>query len=298
MQSWEKIDTVSSLQNYIHQHYTELITLRDLAKHVGYSTWHCSRLFKDVIGKSPFEYIRDLRLSEAANTLVNQDMKVIDVALDFVFDSHEGFTRAFSKRFGISPKSYQITKKPIDLFIPFRIKDYYLMLQKGEINMENKKIATVFTQVVERPERKLILKRGRKATHYFEYCEEVGDVWGTLVSIQEALFEPTGFWLNESLVKEDTSSYVQGVEVVKGFKGDIPEGFEIIDLPATKMMIFQGEPYDDDLFQDAISEVWEAINNFNPELYGYKWADKLAPRFQLEPQGYRGYIEARPVEQL
>src|SRR5690554_6909189 len=299
MQSWEKIETVSQLQKYIHQHVEKAITLRDLAKHVGYSTWHCSRMFKEVIGKTPFEYIREVRLSEAAKSLQNQNSKVIDVALDFVFDSHEGFTRAFSKKFGISPKSYQKTKKPIELFIPFRIKDYYLLLQKGEIEIENKKIATVFTQVVERPRRKLILKRGIKATHYFEYCEEVGcDVWGTLTSVQDALFEPAGFWLNESLIKENTSSYVQGVEVAHDFAGEVPEGFEIIDLPATKMMIFQGEPYDDDNFQDAIGEVWEAINQFKPELYGYRWADKLAPRFQLEPQGYRGYIEARPVQEI
>lgn len=137
--------------------------------------------------------------------------------------------------------------------------------------MENKKIATVFTQVVERPKRKLILKRGIKATHYFEYCEEVGcDVWGILTSAQDALFEPAGFWLNESLIKENTSSCVQGVEVAQDFTGEVFEGFEIIDLPATKMMVFQGEPYDDDNFQDAIGEVWEAINHFKPELYGYQ----------------------------
>jgi hypothetical protein len=40
------------------------------------------------------------------------------------------------------------------------------------------------------------------------------------------------------------------------------------------------------------------MKKYNPQIYGFEWADDDAPRFQLEPQGYRGYIEARPVKQL
>jgi hypothetical protein len=40
------------------------------------------------------------------------------------------------------------------------------------------------------------------------------------------------------------------------------------------------------------------MKKYNPELYGFSWADKDGPRFQLAPMGYRGYIEARPVKQL
>jgi hypothetical protein len=40
------------------------------------------------------------------------------------------------------------------------------------------------------------------------------------------------------------------------------------------------------------------MKDYNPELYGFVWADDAGPRFQLAPMGYRGYIEARPVRQL
>ena len=63
-------------------------------------------------------------------------------------------------------------------------------------------------------------------------------------------------------------------------------------------MDFQGEPYDDSRFQEAIREVWEVMKRYNPEVYGFEWADEDAPRFQLAPMGYRGYIEARPVRQV
>ncbi len=158
---------------------------------------------------------------------------------------------------------------------------------------------TIFVQVVERPARKLILKHGIKATHYFEYCEEVGcDVWDVLSGIKEAIYEPIGMWMPQNLRKPGTSEYSQGVEVPADYVGDIPEGYDLIDLPPCKMMVFQGQPFDDEKFGEAIEELWAVMKNYNPEIYGFIWADEDGPRFQLAPMGYRGYIEARPVRQL
>jgi AraC-like DNA-binding protein len=299
MERWEIIKAVQRMQDYMHENINSTITLSDLAKAAGYSQWHSARLFKELIGKSPFDYLRALRLSKAALILRDNQPKIIDVAFDFVFDSHEGFTRAFTKQFGLSPKKYSDNPTPIQLFMPDRIRDFYLTLQKGDTEMSEKKSThTVFVQVVERPSRKLILKRGVKATHYFEYCEEVGcDVWGVLSNIKEAMYEPAGMWLPEKLVSAGTSQYVQGVEVPQNYAGEIPEGFEIIDLEPCKMMVFQGEPYEDENFEEAIEELWQIMKRYNPEIYGFEWADDDGPRFQLEPQGYRGYIEARPVRQ-
>jgi len=155
---------------------------------------------------------------------------------------------------------------------------------------------TVFVQVIERPERKLILKRGIKAEDYFAYCEEVGcDIWGLLSSIKEALYEPVGMWLPDAFRTPGTSYYVQGVEVPKDYTGNVPEGLDIITLPPCKMMVFQGQPFKDEDFEEAITDLWEVMKTYNPQLYGFEWADDDAPRFQMEPQGYRGYIEARPV---
>lgn len=300
MDSWEKINAVQRMQDYIDEHITDPISLHMLAKAAGYSPWHSARIFKELTGKTPFAYIRELRLSRAAIKLRDDNVKIIDVALDFVFDSHEGFTRAFSKQFGMTPQNYCKNKPPLKLFMPKRICDYYLMLQKGVNKMtKNNNTNTVFVQVIERPARKLILKRGVKATHYFEYCEEVGcDVWSVLCSIKEAIYEPIGMWLPENLRKPGTSIYAQGVEVPEDYSGEVPEGFEIIDLPPCKMMVFQGQPYEDDKFEEAIGDLWEAMKNYNPEIYGFRWADEDGPRFQLAPMGYRGYIEARPVRQL
>jgi len=297
---WDVVDGVQRMQDYIEAHIQDPITLSELARAAGYSQWHAARVFKELTGKAPFEYVRALRLTKAALLLRDEQPKIVDVAFDFVFASHEGFTRAFSRQFGVSPVDYRRNPKQIRLFMPDRARDRYLKLQKGEIEMAADEAAkTVFVQVVERPARKVILKRGVKATHYFEYCGEVGcDVWDALSHIKEAMYEPIGMWLPNGMIKPGTSTYVQGVEVPADYSGEVPDGFELMDLPSCKVMVFQGEPYDDSRFQEAIGEVWEVMKRYNPEVYGFEWADEDAPRFQLAPMGYRGYIEARPVRQI
>lgn len=102
----------------------------------------------------------------------------------------------------------------------------------------------VFVQVVEKPGRKVIIKRGVKAKQYFEYCEEVGcDVWGLLISMKSISGEPVCLWLPDKYVKPGTSQYVQGVEVESDYCGQVPEGFDMISLPVCQYLKFQGEPF-------------------------------------------------------
>ncbi len=291
------IMAVQKMQEYIERHIGQEITLKQLSGSCAYSPWHAARIFKDVTGKTPFEYIRALRLSKAAISLRDEDSRIIDVALNFVFDSHEGFTRAFSRQFGIAPKKYSDTTPPIQLFMPYKAYDTYKFLNRGEYKMsEEKKAKTIFVQVIQRPERKALIKRGVTAEEYFKYCEEVGcDIWALLTSVKEALYEPVGMWLPKHLIKDGTSRYVQGVELPLTYSNTVPEGYELIELPQCVMMVFQGEPYNDDDFMEAIEEVESHIDTFDPSVYGYEWDDEAAPRFQLAPMGYRGYIEARAV---
>ncbi len=157
---------------------------------------------------------------------------------------------------------------------------------------------TIFVHVVDRPARKLILKRGIRATHYYEYCDEVGcEVGEELSGIQEVLSEDRllGFWLPPHLRIPGTSAYVMGIEVPADYRGAVPAGFEVIDLPACKMMFFQGPPTNGEPPRDPVRE---AMDTYDLKFHGYEWADEDGPRFQLPPRGDRGYIEARPVRPL
>lgn len=290
------------MKDYIAGHLHEKITARDVAAAAGYSQYHAARVFKGETGLSPFEYIRRERLTASARALRRGGHRVLDVALDFVFDSHEGFTRAFAKGFGIPPKKFAAQKSPEGWLIPA----YFLNRAKDSTEVPDmEKTAVIFAQILERPARKLILRRSKEAVDYFSYCEEVGcgennasAPWDVLTLIKEALYEPVGLWLPENMRPEGTGVYAHGVEVPQDYHGSLPEGFEMVELPPCSMLVFQGEPYDDAHFEEAVIACMERIDSFNPEVYGYRWAPDRAPRMQLSPEGWRGYIEMRPVERM
>ena len=65
--------------------------------------------------------------------------------------------------------------------------------------------------------------------------------------------EPVCLWLPKHLIPEGTSEYVQGVEVPMDYDGQIPEGFDIIELPKCKYMMFQGEPFEEETLVKQLS---------------------------------------------
>lgn len=293
----DKVDAVQRMQDHIEAHLNDTITLSELSAAAGYSYAHASRVFKELVGISPIDYLRARRLSRAAMQLRDGPGRILDVALETAFDSHEGFTRAFTRYFGFTPEHYRHHTPPVPLFMPRSARDQYLHYAKEEQSEMNESgTNTIFVQVIERPARKLVLQRAKAATHYFEYCEELGcDVWGVLSSIKGAMYEPIGMWLPDNLRTPGTAEYAQGVEVPVDFKGELPTGMEIIDLPPCKMMVFQSQPYPDEKMGEVIGMVQKAIEAYDPDVYGFQWADGDGPWFQLAPIGERGYIEARPV---
>ena len=280
------------MQDYISEHISEDITIADLAEASSFSPWYARKLFIKYLDMTPAVYIRRLKLSKSALRLRDENVKILDVATDLGFESVDGYQRAFRREFGCNPKEYSNSPVPIWLFTP------YLIMEKERKVSDMSEIRNVFIQVIEKPARKVIIKRGNKATEYWSYCQEVGcDVWGLLTSIKSISGEPVCMWLPKHLRKPVTNEYVQGVEVEPDYSGEVPEGFEVIDLPAAKYLLFRGEPFAEENYEDAIREIWDAEKKYNPEFIGYEW-DESNPRIQLEPIGERGYIELVPVKKL
>lgn len=286
----EQILAVQRMQDYIEAHLEETVGLSDLATVSLFSPWHSHRLFQEYTGLTPASYIRRLRLAKAALRLKNENVHIIDVAFDLGFGSVDGFTRAFFREFGMCPSEYAANPVPIILFVPYGAK--FRALRKERTTM---KTNNIFIQVIHKPARKILCKRGIKAEDYFPYCEEVGcDVWGLLLSMDSLCGEPVSLWLPEQYKKPGTSTYVQGVEVDKDYHGTVPEGFDVIDLPEADYLMFQGEPFAEEDYCDAIMAVQQAMGNYEPTVIGYAWDDNN-PRIQLEPRGNRGYIELRAI---
>ena len=293
----EQREAVRKMQDYIREHIQEDITIEDLAEASAFSPWYARRLFQKYLNMSPAVYIRRLKLSKSALKLRDEQVTVLDVALDMGFGSVDGYQRAFRREFGCNPKEYSTSPVPVWLFTPSLIENKSTKERNVSEMNENKDIRNIFIQVIEKPARKVIIKRGIKANEYFSYCEEVGcDVWGLLTSIRSISGEPVCMWLPKHLRKPVTNEYVQGVEVESDYSGSVPEGFEIIELPAAKYLLFRGEPFADEDYEQAITEIWQAEKKYDPAFIGYEW-DEKNPRIQLEPRGERGYIELVPVKE-
>ena len=138
--------------------------------------------------------------------------------------------------------------------------------------------------VVDEPKR-ILIKPSEKATDYFSYCEEVGcEVWDELKGLSPT-HEPQSLWLPKGTLNDVVNNYVMGIETIETL-----DGYEWLDLSEITYMKFQGEPYDDEYYQEAISQVRQFIETFDPSVLGYEYKVD-GYRIQLEPIGQRGYIE-------
>lgn len=87
------------------------IALHALARHAGFSLWHFHRIFAEHTGESLGSYLRKRRLTAAAEEIARTDRTILAIALDYQFESHEAFTRAFKAAFDATPAGFRRTGK-------------------------------------------------------------------------------------------------------------------------------------------------------------------------------------------
>lgn len=89
-------------KEYIEKHIDEVLTVAKIAGTVGYSEYHFSRIFRQETGVSVMEYVKSEKLRRASGDIRN-GAKIVDTAVKYGWESHNGFTKAFKKEFGYCP---------------------------------------------------------------------------------------------------------------------------------------------------------------------------------------------------
>ena len=107
---------------YIEDHITEDITVEDIAKEVGVSSFYFQKGFAMLCGYSVSEYIRNRRLALAGNELLVTEEKIIDIAMKYGYDSPDSFTKAFTRFHGVTPTSVRKDEVLLKSFAPLKIK--------------------------------------------------------------------------------------------------------------------------------------------------------------------------------
>ena len=98
---------IKEMMNFIHEHYSDTLTLQDIACSVHLSERECLRCFKQSLKLSPIQYLMKYRLSKAAGLLTDSELPVTEIAARCGFDSPSYFTSIFKRQFGRTPSEYR-----------------------------------------------------------------------------------------------------------------------------------------------------------------------------------------------
>ncbi len=156
---------------YIENHLKKKLTIDDVASTVGYSKFHFQRLFHHVTKQTLGQYILGRKLTEAARELWEEQSKVVEIAYEFGFESHETFTRAFKNRFGMSPFAFKRAGKVPNHWLKKRLELDYLthinddvissieVVNLGVLNLRGYKAKSGKMKDIHQAWRKLLLKQ-------------------------------------------------------------------------------------------------------------------------------------------
>lgn len=103
-------ENVKKMLTYINDHYSEPLTLDDIAQHVGFNKFYLIREFKKYTGQTPFAYMNILRCKKARQCLLN-GMTVTEAAHESGFETLSYFSRTFCKLIGYPPSQLKVKDK-------------------------------------------------------------------------------------------------------------------------------------------------------------------------------------------
>ena len=131
------MDWVTSIHQaiqYIEEHLREELTIREIAQQAALSPFYFQKGFAMLCGMTVGDYIRQRRLSAAGLEVLTTDRRILDIALEFGYDSPDSFTKAFTRFHGLTPAALRKSGGAVRSFAPLRIK---VTLEGGQ-NMDCK----------------------------------------------------------------------------------------------------------------------------------------------------------------
>ncbi|MEK6626643.1 MAG: AraC family transcriptional regulator [Bdellovibrionota bacterium] len=146
------MDHLSRIQraiDYIENHLKDDLTTEAIAKEAYFSMWHFQKVFSSMVGDTLKEYVRKRRLTSALIELGSTNRRIIEIAVDYQFDSQESFTRAFKAVFGLPPGECRRQGiKSVHTLNKARITMEYLDHLYGGMTMQPKFMTTQEKKVV------------------------------------------------------------------------------------------------------------------------------------------------------
>ena len=97
---------MSAVLDYVRAHLSEPLTVADMAEQVSLSPSAFAHLFRDVTGRSPYQFLKEMRLDQARELLVDGNLAVARISKEVGYASVSHFISEFRGRFGVTPRAY------------------------------------------------------------------------------------------------------------------------------------------------------------------------------------------------
>lgn len=256
MNGW--MDGIADAIAYMEENLTETIEITEIADHAHVSSFYFQKIFHALCGFTVGEYIRNRRLTLAAQELCTTDIKVIDAALKYGYDAPDSFARAFTRFHGITPSAAREKGSRLNFFAPLKIK---LTLEGGTM-LEYRIVEKAQFTVVGRPRKfNTETSYGEIPKFWQEHMESgessfVCGMYGICMDLDGMNFE--------YLIADH---YIPWKEV--------PEGFITKVIPAGTWAIFPCRGALPNALQDVNTRIW---NEWLPSCKAYK----LAGNYNIE----------------
>lgn len=243
---------VESLQkaiNYMEEHLLEDLTIEDIAKQANASSFHFQRTFLILTDISVGEYLRRRRLTLAAQELSRTDSKIIDLAYKYGYDTPEAFSKAFRKQHGVTPRE---ARKGMG-----RLQSYNrLVIQvslKGAEPMKYRIVEKEAFQVVG-VKREYSCANGENLKGIPKFWEDVHQN-GTNEWLAQLNNGPIKGVLGVCVDQSGRQSNEIDYWIAAAYDGNVPEGLESLEIPASKWAVFEVHG----AMPDAMQKVWKQI---------------------------------------
>lgn len=245
---------------YIEENLTEDIAVNKIAEKAFVSSFYFQKIFNALCRFTVGEYIRNRRLTLAAQELCSTHIKVIDAALKYGYDSPDSFARAFTKFHGISPSAAREPGSKLNSFAPLKIK---LTLEGGTM-LEYK--------IVEKSQF-TVMGRSRKFSAETSYGE-IPRFWQEHMNSEESKVVCGMYGICMDSDGKDFDYLIADNYIPWN---EVPEGYETKVIPAGTWAVFPCHGALPKALQDLNTRIWsewmpsckayKLAGNYNIELY-------------------------------
>ncbi|MEO4052802.1 AraC family transcriptional regulator [Solibacillus sp. CAU 1738] len=279
------LKSMNDAMRYIEDNLTNEIDFKVVARIANCSGYHFTRMFSFLAGITLSEYIRRRRLSLAAFELTNSNLKIIDIAIKYGYNSPDSFTRAFQNFHGVTPSEARNNGQQLKAFPPMT----FQLSIKGGNEMNYRIEEKVGFNIVGIMKRVPIIFEGENPEITAMWKSLTMEKIGQLKKLSNV--EPVGIIqastnFSEGRMEEkgDLDQYI-GVATTQ----ECPENFSKLEVPALTWAIFESTGP----FPTTLQETWGRIysewfpsSNYQvaegPEILSIKTKDLTSPSVTSE----------------